>query len=722
MIKHSTHKKTKKKGEGTHLFKAGRPRPFFVFFLILLSLFFLLSGTLVLWISFIPSPNITSFTNRQVIQSTKIYDRTGKILLYNYGNDVKRSVVPLSDISPHIQKAVIAIEDSSFYSHGGIRISSILRAMLVDLFGGSFTQGGSTITQQVVKNTILTDKKSISRKIHEWVLAIKLEQKYSKDQILETYLNDMPFGGTLYGVEAASETFFHKNANGVDLAQAAYLAALLRAPTYYSPYGQHKQELIQRKNLVLQRMKSVGFITTNQYTQATNEKVIFFPKKNSGIIAPHFVFYVLNNLRNTYGQQALQSGLKVITTLNVPLQEKMQSIITTAAKENVKKFDAKNAAAVAIDPTTGQILAMVGSPDYFDVKNDGSFNDTLALRQPGSTFKPFVYTIALEKGFTRKTTIFDLPTQFSTMCSPQDNKNDKPPCYAPVNFDDKYRGPMTFTTALAQSINIPAVKTLYLDGIQPVINLVRAVGLTTIQDSKKYGLSFALGAADVRLLDMVDAYGTFATGGVHNQTASLLKVTKSDGSVLEQYIPHPVKIIPAHIANSISAMLSNNTARYPEYPPINPLNFPGYDVAVKTGTTDNFRDAWTIGYTPSIVIGAWVGNNNNAPMVKKIAGYIVTPTWHKIMKYALGMYPKKYFGEPTRIPKNTTGILQGEYKIPNTGTTTVGYQIHSLLYWVNKNNPKGQQPTDPSLDPQYIYWEYPVTQWLKNNPTQLSGR
>ncbi len=697
--------------------KAGKPRPLFVLFLILVSLFFLLAGAIVLWASFTPVPDITSFTNRQVVQSTKLYDRTGKILLYDYGRDVKRSVIPLSSISPNIQKAVIAIEDASFYSHGGIRISSILRAMFVDLFGGSFTQGGSTITQQVVKNTILTDKKSIPRKIHEWVLAIKLEQKYSKDQILNTYLNDMPFGGTLYGVGAASEAFFHKNAGDVDIAQAAYLAALLQAPTYYSPYGQHVKELEQRKNLVLQRMKDVGSITQEQYTKALNEKVVFYPIKNSGIIAPHFVFYVLGNLKNKYGQQALQSGLKVITTLNVPLQEKMQSIISTYAKENIKNFGAKNAAAVAIDPSTGQILAMVGSPDYFNIKNDGNFNDTTALRQPGSTFKPFVYAIALEKGFTRNTVIFDLPTQFSTLCKPQDNHNNKPPCYAPVNFDNRYRGPMTFTTALAQSINIPAVKVLYLDGIQPVIDLVRAAGLTTIQASKKYGLSFALGAADVRLLDMVDAYGTFATGGIHNKTASVLSVTKSGGSVLEQYTYSPERIMPALVANDISTMLSNNSARYPEYPPVNPLNFPGYDVAVKTGTTNNFRDAWTLGYTPSIVIGAWVGNNDNAPMVKKIAGYIVTPMWHKIMQYALSTYPKKYFGEPTLIPKNVSPVLRGIYGVPSA---TGRDETHSLLYWVSKDNPRGPQPIDPSLDPQYKYWEYSVTRWVKNNTVSSS--
>ncbi len=702
--------KTKKKR--TSVYTIGRARPFFVIFLLFIGFIFFIVGAGAIWIALTPTPDIASFTNREVVQSMKIYDRTGKVLLYDYGRDIKRSIVPISDISMPIQRAVVAVEDSNFYSHGGIRLSSILRAMFVDMFGGSFAQGGSTITQQVVKNTILTDKKSVVRKIHEWVLAIKLEQYYSKNQILDTYLNNMPFGGTLYGVEAASEAFFHKNASSVDLAQAAYLAALLQAPTYYSPYGQHIQALKNRKNFVLWRMKEIGFITPQQYTQAFNEKVIFYQNKNSGIIAPHFVFYVINKLENKYGSQALKSGLKVITTLDVPLQEKMQSIVTNYAKENMKKFNIKNEAAVAIDPHTGQILAMIGSPDYFDVKIDGSFNDTIASRQPGSTFKPFVYAVALEKGFTRNTVIFDLPTQFSTSCLPKQNTNDIPPCYAPINFDNRFRGPMTFTTALAQSINIPAVKVLYLTGIQPVINLVRSAGLTTIQNSSKYGLSFALGAADVRLLDMVDAYGAFATSGIHNKTTSILEIIKHNDSVIDKYIYHPIRIMPASVAYDISAILSSNTARYPEYPPINPLHFPGYDVAVKTGTTNKFRDAWTIGYTPSIVIGVWAGNNNNSPMVKKIAGYLVAPMWNEIMKYALTMYPKKYFGEPTVIPNNISPILRGQYIIPNK---IGGYEIHNLLYWVSKNNPLGVQPHNPFIDPQYKYWEYPISQWIKNN-------
>ncbi|VAW31803.1 Multimodular transpeptidase-transglycosylase [hydrothermal vent metagenome] len=685
-----------------------RSRPFLVIVLLALSFLFIAVGSGVLWIAFSPIPDISSFGTREVSQSTKIYDRTGTVLLYDYNRDTQREVVPLSSISPFIQKATIAIEDSSFYSHGGIRISSIIRAMFADMLGGSFAQGGSTITQQVVKNTMLTNEKSIIRKVHEWILAIRLEQYYSKNQILETYLNEMPYGGTLYGVESASKSFFGKSAKNVTIAEAAYLASLLQAPTYYSPYGNHRLALDERKNVVLRRMKELGFITNKQYISAKKEKVVFAHKNNSSIIAPHFVFYILNKLSQNYGTNSLQRGLHVITTLNVDLQNKLQNIVSTYGDKNAKNFNASNEAAVAVDPKTGQILAMIGSRDYFNEKIDGNYNDALALLQPGSTFKPFVYATALKKGFTRDTTIFDLPTQFSTNCAPSDTKNDVPPCYAPSNFDNAFRGPMTFTTALAQSINVPAVKVLYLTGIKPVIDLATASGITSITgDISRYGLSFALGAADVSLLDMTDAYGTFANNGIHNPPTGILRVTNTNGNVLTEYQNHSVRVMPSSVAHDISAMLSNNSARFPEYPPINPLNFPGYDVAVKTGTTNDYRDAWTIGYTPSIVIGVWAGNNDHSPMVKKIAGYIVAPMWHEMMQYALNTYPKSYFGEPTTISSSTKPVLRGQYRIKKDGIFTT----HSLLYWVNKNNPQEPSPENPSKDPQFLYWEYPVSIW-----------
>ncbi|MHB1769946.1 MAG: transglycosylase domain-containing protein, partial [Minisyncoccota bacterium] len=396
--------------------------------LALFGLGFLAAGGILIAVILTPAPDISSFAARQVDQSTKIYDRTGQVLLYDYNRDAKRSVVPLADIAPNAINATIAIEDSSFYESGAIRITSIIRAMLADISSGSLSQGGSTITQQVVKNTLLTNTKSIIRKIHELVLAIKLEQVYSKNQILATYLNDIPYGGTLYGIDAASESYFDIPAKDLSLPQAAYLAAMIQAPTYYSPYGTHRAELDARKNLVLERMHTLGFIDTAAYTAAKNAVVSFAPAGHNSIIAPHFVFYILNQLEQTYGPNALISGLKVTTTLDANLELKAESIVHQYAPGNEKNFKASNASLVAIDPPTGQILAMVGSRNFFDTTIDGQYNSALALRQPGSTMKPFIYALALMRGYTRDTVVFDVPTQFSTACAPSAVTNSTPPC------------------------------------------------------------------------------------------------------------------------------------------------------------------------------------------------------------------------------------------------------------------------------------------------------
>lgn len=666
-----------------------------------------------LWIAFTPTPDLTSFENRKITESTKIYDRTGTTLLYDLDTDAKRDSVPLTDISPEIKNATISIEDSGFYQHGAISITGIIRSILADLFTGGFTQGGSTITQQVVKNTLLTGEKSITRKIHEWILAIKLEQVYSKDQILEFYLNDTPYGGPYYGVEAASEAFFGKSAKDVDLAEAAYLAALPQAPTYYSPYGSNRDALDARKNTVLDRMLELGYITQEEHDQAKAEVVAFNPQSSSSIIAPHFVFYIEQYLEQKYGPDAVDSGLKVVTTLDTDLQHIVETTVAQYAPGNVKNFKASNEAVVAIDPKTGQILAMLGSKDYFDTSIDGNYNSALALRQPGSSFKPFVYAAALAKGYTPETAIFDLPTQFSTACSPSDNTNDTPPCYSPSDYDGKFRGPMTFTTALAQSINVPAVKVLYLAGIQNVINLATAAGITSLDTPSHYGLALALGAAEVRLMDLTDAYATLANGGVHNPPTGILSVTDSQGNVLEQYQPQQTQVIDPEVAAGVTSMLSNNEARFPEYPPDNPLNFPGYDVAVKTGTTNDYRDAWTVGYSPSIVIGAWAGNNDNSPMVKEIAGYIVAPMWHSIMAQALTKYPIGYFPEAPAIPDGAKPVFYGNYAADG---------VHEILNSVDRNDPTGPSPSRPQNDPQYQAWEYPVQIWANQNRGLLNNQ
>ncbi|OGG92575.1 hypothetical protein A3G63_02655 [Candidatus Kaiserbacteria bacterium RIFCSPLOWO2_12_FULL_52_8] len=672
-----------------------------------------LAGGTLLAVAFTPTPSISSFADRQVDQSTKIYDRTGQILLYDYNRDAKRNIVPLADISRNAISATLAIEDSDFYAHGGIRLTSIFRAIIFDIIGGSLSQGGSTITQQVVKNTLLTNKKSITRKVHEWVLALKLEQSYSKDQILETYLNSIPYGGTLYGIEAASEAYFGIPAKDLSTAQAAYLAAMIQAPTHYSPYGPNRAEVDSRKDLVLDRMRALGFIDDATHTAARAELVSFSPSGQNSIIAPHFVFYILSQLEEMYGSDALMTGLKVTTTLDADLEIKAESIVSRYALENVSKFKASNASLVAIDPATGQILAMVGSRSFFDTGIDGQYNATLALRQPGSTMKPFIYSLALMRGYTRDTVIFDVPTQFSTACSPTDVMNSTPPCYAPKDYDNNFRGPMTFETALAQSINIPAIKVLYLVGIKNAINLAKSFGLNTLGDASQYGLTLVLGGGEVRLLDLVGAYSVFANDGVRNTPTGILEVKDGQGNALVKFKTSASQVLPAAIARDLSAMLSDAPARLPEYPLNSPLSFPGYDVAAKTGTTDDTRDAWVIGYTPSIALGVWAGNNDNTPMVKSIAGYIAAPMWHEALAYALTKYPKTYFGEPNPISASVPPMLQGNWQIPD-GAGNVA--PHSLLYWTDKNNPQGSPPSNPAQDPQFSAWEYGIQVWYASYP------
>jgi 1A family penicillin-binding protein len=689
---------------------------------LILKVMFVIAGigligfaALFLWIAFTPLPDVNAFIEQKPAQSTRIYDRTGKVLLYNLNTDVKQDAIPLASTSPLVQQATISIEDSNFYNHGAISFTAIARAVITDALvilhikKNGLIEGGSTLTQQVVKNSLLTQDKTITRKVHEWILAWKLEQHYSKNQVLELYLNSAPYGGNLYGVEAASRAYFGTDASQLDLAQAAYLAALPQSPTYYSPYGNNFDALTTRKNVVLARMKQLGYITADQFTTATNEKVTFNPQQNSSIVAPHFVFYIRQYLEDKYGPNVANQGFSVITTLDADLQHSAESTVNQYALANVKKFNASNASLVAIDPKTGQILAMVGSRNYFDTQIDGNFNETLASRQPGSSFKPFVYAAALNEGYTPNTSIFDLPTQFSTSCAVTDNTNDTPPCYSPGNYDGKFRGPMTFTTALAQSINIPAVKVLYLAGIQNVINLATSMGITTLGKPSQYGLSLALGAAEVKLLDLTDAYATFANNGIYNAPTGILKITDTNGSVVEEYTAHPQQVLDPDVAHEMSSMLSNNQARQPEYPPQNPFYFPGYDVAAKTGTTNDSRDAWTVGYTPNIAVGTWAGNNDNTPMVKEIAGYIVAPMWNAFMQVALTKTPVAYFETPPAIPDSDPAPLRGIYQVPLADGSIA---IHELLYWVQKNNPLAGQPSNPASDPQYAYWEYPVQQWL----------
>lgn len=659
-------------------------------------------------------PDVDTVHVNRLPQSTAIYDRTGEVLLWEIHGEEKRTIVPFDRISRHLKNGTIAIEDDTFYAHRGVRPLAIARAIFMDVFANA-RQGGSTITQQVVKNTLLSSDRTIIRKVKEFVLALKLEQIKSKDDILSLYLNSIPYGSNLYGAEAASKAFFGVSAANLSIAQAAYLAALPKAPTYYSPYGNHRDSLEERKNTILARMRDLNFITPEEYARAKGERIAFTPPSRFGIRAPHFVMYVREILAERYGEEAIErEGLKVITTLDAKLQTAGEEVVGRLVPENEKKFNASNAGLIAIDPKTGDILTMVGSRDYFDTKREGNFNVTLAKRQPGSTFKPFVYATAFKKGYTPRTVLFDVETQFDARGGEE---------YTPQNYDHVFRGPVTMREALAQSINVPSVKTLYLAGIADSLKTARAAGIKSLTDPSRYGLTLVLGGGEVSLLELTSAYGVFAQDGIRAEPRALLRIEDAQGNVLEKATVKKERALDESIARLINDILSDNQTRAPAFGVASPLYFPaneparltggasgpGYNVAAKTGTTNDARDAWVIGYTPAIAAGAWAGNNDNTPMVKSVAGFIVAPLWHEFMKQALTVYPPESFPAPP-ILHPVKPVLNGEWRSIN-GTTTV----HSILHWVNKNDPQGPYPEHPKEDPQYLLWEEPVKKWAEKN-------
>jgi len=710
------------------------------FIIICLAIIFILGGSTFLWIASFKIPDLNSFNDRQVSQSTKIYDRTGQVLLYDVFEGIKRNSVPLNKISVDLRNATVAIEDSEFYQHNGIRLSSIFRAILANIGAGSYSQGGSTITQQVVKNSLLTTEKSITRKIKELVLSLKLERMMTKDQILEVYLNENPYGGSIYGVEEASKTFFGKSASDLDLAESAYIAALPQAPTLYSPYGNNKSKLEDRKNLVLFKMLDNKFISQENYDKAKAEKVTFKPQEKTGIKAPHFVTFIKQYLEEKYGTQAIQErGLKVITTINYDLQQKTEELVKKYALGNKTEFNAENAAMVAIDPRTGQILSMVGSRDYFDKDIDGNFNVALAHRQPGSTFKPFVYATAFNRGYTPDTVLFDVPTEFQSTCNavgtPIDPSTNPEDCYMPQNYDGNFVGPISLRNALAQSRNVPAIKTLYLAGIADSIRTARNMGIESLGTPEQYGLTLVLGGGEVSLLDMTSAYSVFANYGIRNKYTGIIHIEDKDGNVLEDFTPKPEEVLNKNTALQITSILSDNQARSPVYGLHSALYFPGRDVAAKTGTTNDYKDGWIMGYTPSITIGTWVGNNNNTPMDKKVAGTITGPMFMALMKEALKIVPDEKFEKPQEIDKQLKPVLRGfwqgndtffidkfsgllatELTPSETREEKSITNIHSILYWVDKKNPLGPKPENPASDYQFSNWEYSIQNWLLNHP------
>lgn len=699
------------------------------------AFFFLFIGAGLIWASVLKLPDISTFEARKIANSSKITDRTGEIVLYDIHQSVRRTEVPLEAMSENIKNAVISIEDTHFYEHNGIRPTSIARAVFSTITTGSFSQGGSTITQQIIKNTLLNTDKSITRKLKEWVLAVRLERHFSKEQILQIYLNDAPFGSTIYGVEEASQAFYSKAAIDLSVGESAYLAAMLPAPSYYSPFGPHKDRLNARKNLVLRKMLEYGRITESQYQAGLTEVVTFNQAASNSIKAPHFVFSILDYLQDKYGEDVMESGgFTIKTTLDYDLQVMAEKIITEQAPKNMSQYRASNSALTAIDPTTGQILAMVGSRSYFDKEIDGAFNVATAQRQPGSSFKPFVYATAFAKGYTPETILFDVPTEFSTNCTayrapkPGYTQED---CYNPSNFDNKFKGPLSLRSALAESRNIPSVKLLYLVGVDEAVKTAHALGITTLNNPAEIGLSLVLGGGEVSLLEMTSAYGVFANSGVRNPTTGILEVRDRTGNIIEAYEQNSTQVMDKNVVLTLNDVLSDPIARTPTFG--SAITIPG--VAVKTGTTNDNKDAWIIGYTPTLAVGVWSGNNDNKSMVSG-GSAISGPIWKAFMTEALQKIPAVAFEQYIPDPELSTlkPVLRGEWMgnqtveidrvtgLRATNNTPVEARIErvitdvqDILYWVDKENPRGPAPTNPSRDPQFNLWNPAVQTWWQNN-------
>lgn len=659
--------------------------------ILFLSFFLYLKGS-------VPDPE--SIALRKVTESTKIYDRTGQILLYDIHGEEKRTIVPWDQMPDFIKKATLASEDSDFYNHKGLDFKGIIRAILTDLKNLQLSQGGSTITQQLVKNALLGQEKTLSRKIKEWILSVEVERRFTKDEIFWMYLNQIPYGSNAYGVEAASKTFFAKNATELTLAESAILTALPKAPTYYSPYGNNVDKLTARRDFILGRMRSLNYITEKDYDQAIKEKSVFASSKEK-LNAPHFVIMVKQYLTDKYGEDAVENGgFKITTTLDVDLQGLAEKTVAKYTDINKEKYKATNAALVTLDPKTGSVLALVGSADYFDIENEGNFNVAIANRQPGSAFKPFAYAAAFEKGYPDSTILFDVKTEFNPNCPP-DSSGLKDQfsleCYSPQNYDERFRGPVNLRQALDQSLNLPSVKTLYLAGIDNTIKLAQDMGITTLNDPSRYGLSLVLGGAEVKLIDIVSAYGVFANDGIRNKWSIISKIESADGTILEEKILEPKRIINSQIARLINNILSDNSARAPVFGYSSPLYVPGYSVAAKTGTTQENRDAWVVGYSPTLVVGVWAGNNKNESMTRAGAGISASgPMWHEFITAALGQFPNEQFNSPDPVISDKL-MLNGNYVYTNPDTNQK--EIHSILYYLNKN------------DPQFNNWEWSVSRY-----------
>ena len=687
---------------------------------LLVALGFVGGTIIVAWASKdLPDPN--RLTDRQVAQSTKIFDRTGEHLLYEIFADEKRTIIELEDVSEYVIQGVIATEDTKFYEHKGIRPLSILRAVFKGLLPGNRIAGTSTLTQQLVKNAILTNERSIVRKIKEAILSIRLEQKYTKNQILKIYFNEIPYGSTNYGIESAAQSYFGKSASELDLQESATLAGLPKAP---STYLNNPEALKKRRNFVLRRMFDEGHITEVEKNTAQAMPVTL--SRNYGEIkAPHFVLHVREQLVEQFGESLVDSGgLKVLTTLDWDAQQRAERLISEHATTTLVEAEADNMAMVAMNPNTGEILSMVGSADFYNDDIDGQFNvATLGKRQPGSSFKPIIYTAAFEQGYTPETILYDVATDFGANSSKS---------YKPLNYNLKEIGPVTMQKALQGSLNIPAVKALYLVGDKAGVDFAGRLGYSTLENGD-FGLSLVLGGGEVLLLDHANAYSVFANGGTYREPVTILSVEDPSGDMLHEWkVDKGERVLEEAITDTISAVLSNDEARAYAFGANGILTIGDRPVAAKTGTTNAYVDAWTIGYTPSLVVGVWAGNTDNTPMKPGFGGgRVAGPVWNAFMRETLAGTPVETFNPAPEIDTNKPvlrGTADGGVRVQVNKITgnlissstpehlieeRIYVQPHSILHYVQKDNPQGPEPKNPADDAQYEIWEAAILEWVE---------
>lgn len=673
--------------------------------------------------------DISDLDKRASVSASQIFARDGETLLYEVG-DNRRIDVGIDQINPYVYQALITLEDRRYYDHNGWDPIGLTRALwdfVTSGFNLTYAQGASTLTQQFTGNAISGRASSansqigrIQNKVKELILAIRVDQKYSKEEVLEFYLNDIYFGPNYQGVESAAQSYFDKSAAEVTLSEAAILASMPKNPSILT---RDPERLKQRRDHALRGMVEEEYITQEEADAAIAEEIPTLNATVTEINAPHFVFHVLEELQATYGENTLhRGGLKVTTTLDWDKQQKAEQ----AVEDNIGKVDqygGSNAALVSIDAHTGQVVAMVGSRDFFDRERDGQVNVATSLRQPGSSFKPLVYLTSFDKGYTPDTKLMDVETDFLTEAEGK---------YHPRNYDLGERGPVSLRNSLATSLNITAVKLLYLVGVENVIDIAEKFGYSSFGDRSRFGLSLVLGGAEVTLLEHTSTFATFAREGERHPVSSIMKVEERGGRVLEEWADATDQVLPSESVRMLNSVLSDSGARAG----FNALNLSGRQSAAKTGTTNDYRDAWTMGYTPSIATGVWVGNNDNSEMARGAAGLIVAaPIWNQYMNSVLDGTPAEGFNHAqytsateilggaiestvTKKVDSITGELIPDECVdsyPEEYVSEKEYkEVHNILHYLHKDSPKAGAPADPrTADGMYEAWETGVQLWAK---------